>query len=353
LHRTLPMRARATRAKQAKEEEMTANTMSRRGVLFGATALAGTAATAGLPIHRAHAKAPFVSDQAPYFYRFNHGKMQATVVSDGPLPLGEPSGTFLGVAKEEVGKMLTDNFLSPTNVVLEQNSLVLNTGDKLVLFDTGMGTSTMFGPSTGRQVQSLQAAGIDPAAIDAVVVTHAHIDHIGGLVGAGDKRLFPNAQIHISQADFDFWTDEKKLEGPTKDFVVHARKNLLPYRDRIVFFKDGQDVLPGIQAMAAPGHTVGHTVFMITSDGKTMCNVGDLTHHQVLLVERPRIEFAYDTDPKQAAGSRVRILDMLAAQKIPLLAYHFPWPGVGHVAKQGDGFRYFASPMQMVGSQPG
>ena len=160
---------------------------------------------------RLNAKAPFAKGQAPYFYRFNHGKMQATVVSDGPLPLGEPSGTFLGVSKEEVGKMLADNFLSTSNVVLEQNSLVLNTGDRLVLFDTGMGSSTMFGKTTGRLLESLRAAGIDPGTIDAIVVTHAHIDHIGGMVDAANKRLFPNAQVYIGQTDFDFWTDEKKL----------------------------------------------------------------------------------------------------------------------------------------------
>jgi len=133
-----------------------------------------------------------------------------------------------------------------------------------------------------------------------------------------------------------------------KAFVEGARKNLLPVRDRIVFVKDGQEFLPGIQAIAAPGHTVGHMVYMVTSDGKSLAAIGDLTHHQVLLVEKPRIEFAFDTDPKQSANSRVRILDMLAAQRIPLIAYHFPWPGVGHVAKQGDGFKFHAAPMQMV-----
>ncbi len=103
----------------------------------------------------------------------------------------------------------------------------------------------------------------------------------------------------------------------------------------MVFIKDGQEFLPGIQAISAPGHTVGHTIYMITSDGKSLAAVGDLTHHQVLLLEKPRIEFAFDTDPKQSANTRVRVLDMLAANKIPLIAYHFPWPGIGHVAKQG------------------
>jgi glyoxylase-like metal-dependent hydrolase (beta-lactamase superfamily II) len=331
---------------------MTAITTSRRRALLGGAALVGSASLAGLPAPRAQAKAPFAKDQAPYFYRFAHGKMQATVVSDGILPLGDPSGAFLGTSKEEIGKMLTDNFLSPTNVVLEQNVLILNTGDKLVLFDTGMGSSTMFGPTTGKLMASIKAAGIDPKDIDAVVATHAHCDHVWGIMADDGTRHFPNAQVYISQADFDYWTDEAKLsmKDPAymKPFVEGARKNLLPNRDRTVFVKDGQEFLPGIQAMAAPGHTVGHTVFMVTSDGKSLAVIGDLTHHQVLLVEKPRIEFAYDTDPKQSANTRVRVLDMLAANRIPLIAYHFPWPGVGHVAKHGDGFRYFPAPLQMV-----
>ena len=331
---------------------MSAISLSRRQALFGASAVAGAAAIGGLPLSPAHARAPFATDQVPYFYRFKLGNAQATVVSDGILPLGDPSGTFLGTSKEEIGKMLTDNFLSPSNVVLEQNILVLNTGDRVVLFDTGMGASQMFGPTPGKMVANLKAAGIDPKDIDAVVATHAHCDHVWGIMADDGSRIFPNAQIYISQADFDYWTDEAKLavKEPAfmKPFVEGARKNLLPNRDRIVFIKDGQEFLPGIQAISAPGHTVGHTIFMLTSAGKTLALIGDLTHHQVLLLEKPRIEFAFDTDPKQSAGTRVRFLDMLAANRIPLLAYHFPWPGIGHVAKQAEGFRYYPSPLQMV-----
>jgi glyoxylase-like metal-dependent hydrolase (beta-lactamase superfamily II) len=330
---------------------MTAIAMSRRQAILGAATLAGAATLSGWP-WQARARAPLAKDQAPYFYRFAHGKMQATVISDGILPLGEPSGSFLGSSKEEIGKMLTDNFLSPNNVVLEQNILVLNTGDKVVLFDTGMGSSQMFGPTPGKMLANLKAAGIDPKDIDAVVATHAHCDHVWGIMGDNGAPNFPNAQIYISQADFDFWTDEKKLsmKDPAymQPFVEGARKNLLPNRERIVFVKDGQEFLPGIQAIAAPGHTVGHTIYMITSDGKSLAAIGDLTHHQVILLEKPRIEFAYDTDSKQSASTRVRMLDMLASNRIPLIAYHFPWPGLGHVAKHGDGFRYFAAPLQMV-----
>jgi glyoxylase-like metal-dependent hydrolase (beta-lactamase superfamily II) len=331
---------------------MTTISISRRQALLAGAAITGVGALNIPRIPTAHAKAPLAVDQVPYFYRFNHGKMQATVVSDGILPLGEPSASFLGTSKEEVGKMLTDNFLPPNNVVLEQNILILNTGDKMILFDTGMGSSSMFGPTTGKLLSNLKAAAIDPKDIDAVVATHAHCDHVWGIMADDGSRHFPNAQIYISQADFDFWTDEAKLgmKDPAymKPFVEGARKNLLPNRDRIVFFKDGQEFLPGIQAMSAPGHTVGHTAFMITSDGKTLAAIGDLTHHQVLLMLKPRIEFAYDTDSKQSANTRVRVLDMLASNRIPLIAYHFPWPGMGHVAKLGDGFQYFPTPLQMV-----
>lgn len=187
------------------------------------------------PCSGALARAPKQGTQSAYFYRFGLGDAEVTVVSDGPLPLGPPKGTFIGVPDDEVKKMLSDNFLSPDDVVLEQNSPIVNMNDKLILFDTGMGTAKNFGPTTGRQQKSMKEAGIKPEDIDAVVLSHAHIDHIGGIVDESGKVLFPNAQYYIAQSDFDFWTDEGKANGPLKDFVVHARKNLLPVRDRLVF----------------------------------------------------------------------------------------------------------------------
>jgi glyoxylase-like metal-dependent hydrolase (beta-lactamase superfamily II) len=322
---------------------MTSN-VSRRSLLALGAGLSASTLLGGSAL----ARAPKVGTQTQYWHRFNLGEAEVTVVSDGPLPLGDPSENFVGVPKEVVQQMLTDNFLRTDNVILEQNSPIVNTGDKLILFDTGMGTAKPFGPTTGRQQKSMAEAGIKPSDIDAVVLSHAHIDHIGGIVGADDKPLFPNAQYYIAQSDFDFWTDESKLGGDLKAFVAHARKNLLPVRDRLVFFKDGQEFLPGVQAIAAPGHTVGHTIFMVTSAGKSFAFLGDLSHHQVLLIEKPRMEFAYDTDPKQAASTRVRVLEMLAANKTPVMSYHFAWPGYGHVAKAGEGFHYYPEPMQMT-----
>ena len=324
---------------------MTQHTMlSRRHILQGGTA-AFAAGFAGAP---AFAKGPMLGTQAPYFYRFKFGNAEATVVSDGPLPLGDPNAAFLGLTKDEIARQLDSNFLPLANAVLEQNALIVNTGSQLVLFDTGMGSAKDFGPTTGKLMASIKQAGIDPKDIDAVVMSHGHIDHLGGNVGDDGKSNFPNAQFYIQQSDLEYWTDEKLAGGPLKSFLAQAKKNLLPVRDRIVFFKDGQEFLPGITAIGAPGHTVGHTIFNIQSGGKSMAYIGDLTHHPVLLMEKPLTEFAYDTDPKQAAQSRVRQLNRLAAEKTPIVAYHFAWPGMGHVAKQGDGFRYYPEPMNMA-----
>jgi len=323
---------------------MTLN-VSRRSLLALGAGLGASTMLGGSAL----ARAPKLGTEPAYFYRFPLGDAEITVVSDGPLPLGPPKGTFVGVPEEEGEKMLSDNFLSPDNVVLEQNSPIVNTGDKLILFDTGMGTAKNFGPTTGRQQKSMKEAGIKPEDIDAVVFSHAHIDHIGGVVDESGKVLFPNAQYYIAQSDVDFWTDESKAGGPLKDFIVHARKNLMPVRDRLVFFKDGQEFLPGIQAISAPGHTVGHTIFMVTSNGKSFVYLGDLTHHPVLLLEKPRMQFSYDTDPKQAAETRVKLLDMIAANKIPVMAYHYAWPGVGHIAKTAEGFHYYPEGMNLNG----
>jgi glyoxylase-like metal-dependent hydrolase (beta-lactamase superfamily II) len=320
---------------------------SRRGLL--GAALGGAAALA-LP-RPGLAKAPPVGTQAPYFYRFRLGDAEATIVSDGPLPLGKPSDSFKGLAPEEMNRQLRDNFLPLDNALLEQNVLVVNFGERLVVFDLGMGSLKLFGPGTGKLVANLRAAGIDPASVDALVMSHAHIDHCGGVMADDGSRNFPNAQLYIAQADFDYWTDDGKVPAnyPVRDvFLNHAKKNLLPNRDRIHFFKDGQEFLPGVTALSAPGHTVGHTIFMISSGGQQLCYIGDLAHHPVLLLEKPRTQFLFDTDAVQSAESRVRMLDMLAANRIALVAYHFAWPGIGHVAKFGEGFHYYPRPMQMT-----
>ncbi len=192
------------------------------------------------------------------FHRFMVGEAEITVVSDGPLALGDPGSNFVGVSRDEVRQMLERHFLPTDDVVLDQNIPIVEIGGKKIMFETGMGNMKMFGRWTGRLQRSLAEAGIDPAEIDAVVCSHAHIDHVGGICSDDGTPLFPNAQVYISERDFGDWTDESRLNSDFGVQVGVARRNLLPVRDRLVFFKDGEEFLTGVQAVAAPGHTLGH-----------------------------------------------------------------------------------------------
>lgn len=251
---------------------------------------------------------------------------------------------------EDMTKHLEANFLAADNMVLEQNITVVNTGSKIAVIDTGMGASKMFGENQGRLPANLKASGIDPASVDAVILSHCHPDHAGGLVDAEGKSVFPNAQVYVNEADFKFWTDEKNLENKDlKAFIELARTNLLPHKDKMTFIKGGQEVITGITAVDAPGHTLGHTIFTISSGGKTLAVAADTGHHSVLMVETPKIEFVYDMDSKQAVQSRLKVWDMLATDKIPFVAFHFPWPGLGNLAKTGaDSYRYFPTPVSTL-----
>jgi glyoxylase-like metal-dependent hydrolase (beta-lactamase superfamily II) len=203
---------------------------ARRGILT--TAAAGAAARA-LP-NRLHAKMPLGLPQVPYYYRFKLGNAECTVVSDGTLPLGNPNDSFVNIPKDEIARDLRDNSLPTSDAVLEQNVLVVNFGDRVVLFDTGIGSEKLFGPTTGELPATLRQAGIDPAAAEAVVMSHAHIDHCGGLVADDGRHHFPNAQFFIGQPDFDYWTDDTKVPAnyPARaNFLGQARKNLLPVKE--------------------------------------------------------------------------------------------------------------------------
>jgi glyoxylase-like metal-dependent hydrolase (beta-lactamase superfamily II) len=318
-------------------------TLSRRHLLAGVSA---TAAASFVDSERpAGAKAPLLKTQAPAFYRFNVGNVEATVVSDGVI-VGVPKATFVGPAATNVEKMMTDRFLPAHKLVMDQNALVINTGDKLALFETGM-ASVKRTDDMGLLIGNLKAAGIDPKDIDYLIPSHAHIDHVGGILAADGSRNFPNAQILISQADLEYWTNEGLAGTPAEGSMRAARKNLLPNRDRILFYSDGKEVIPGVQAMHTPGHTVGHTCFVITSGSDTLYFAGDLAHHNII-IENPRMEDVYDTDRPLGIQTRLKAMDMLAAQRLRTLLYHLPWPGLGHFVKRGDGFQFEPEPIKFV-----
>ena len=325
--------------------------LSRRQALVAAGAgIAGALATriAGPSPVLAHVPTkPAALANPAAFYNFMHGDVQITMVSDGPLGLGDGRKLIKDARIEDLTARLEAAFLPADSMVLQQNIPVLKIGGKTVIVDTGMGASKMFGDTTGRLVSNLKAAGVDPTTIDAVALSHCHPDHAGGLVDAQGKAVFPFAQVHVNEADYKFWTDEAKLSGDLKPFIEFARNSLMPYKDKLTFIKGGQDVVPGLQAIDAPGHTVGHTIFMVTGGKAPLAITADCAHHHILFVEQPKYEFGYDTDSKQAVATRLKIWDMLATDRIAFLAYHFPWPGLGHLVKAGDGYRFIQSPVSL------
>jgi glyoxylase-like metal-dependent hydrolase (beta-lactamase superfamily II) len=281
---------------------------------------------------------PAQSARTSTHYRFPLGSMQATIIADGPIPLGPPENTFVDQPAHELRQMMTDLGLPADNVLIQQNALVIDTGKHLALFETGM-NSMKVTPDMGKLPENLRAAGFDPSDIDYVIATHTHIDHIGGILAEDGSRNFPNAQIFVGQSDLEYWSSDDRIGQPGEHSLHAVRKNLLPNRDRILFYQDGKDVIPGVQAMLTPGHTIGHTSFVISSEGAALFVLGDLVHHQ-LVVQKPRMEDFYDTDRRLGIETRIKVMDMLAAQQMLALGYHLQWPGLGYFSKRGEGFQF-------------
>ncbi len=310
---------------------------TRRLVIGG---LLGSAAwsVAGAPVF---AKAALSGHQVIGAYRHGVGKFEVIALNDGMIDL--PVSIFVGADAAEAGKLLTARSLpgdkSPTAV----NAFIVNTGDKVVLIDTG--TGALMGPTLGRFAANLAAFGIDPASVDVVAMTHLHPDHFGGLLTADHKIAFPKAQFVIAEADTKFWLDEAiaaKAPADSKMFFDTARANVSPYiaAGNVRFITDGQEVVPGVTAHAAPGHTPGHTMYRVTSNGDTLLIWGDIIHSYAMQFEHPEWAIAFDTDTNLAISTRRKVFDMVTADKVTVAGAHLPFPGIGHVSKAGATYRY-------------
>jgi glyoxylase-like metal-dependent hydrolase (beta-lactamase superfamily II) len=324
--------------------------MNRRAFLAASSAGAfSTAFMPSLDITTAVAKEALRGDKAAVWYRFKIGDIEATVVSDGflgPFPLA--ASFYPQVRKEDVDALVKGEFLSPEQFIIQENCLVLNTGDQLALIDTGRGAYAQFGEGGGRLAKNLEAAGVNAEDIDVVILSHAHLDHVSGIIGEGNKRFFPNAQIAVSQPEFDFWTDEGKesATGIMKLFVDSARANLLPNKDRLVLVEDGKEIIKGVQAISTPGHTPGHTSYVLSSSGRTLLYTGDIAH-SLFQFKHPEWAVSFDIDPAAASATRKRVMDMATSENMAVMTYHLPFPGIGHIARDGDAFRFVASPMEL------
>lgn len=272
------------------------------------------------------------------FHRFRIGDMAATIVSDGPLTLPRAVRVFQGAESASMLSALEQSGQPTDKLRVEQNCLLLETGGKRVLFDNGMGSSKLFGPDSGQLHDSLAEAGIDPAAVDALVLTHAHSDHCWGTMADDGTPSFPNATVYLAQAEWEFWLSNP--QGDRRDRTLEGfRKHLLPLRDRIQLVRDGQEFLPGVHAWLTPGHTPGHMAYLFAGD---WCLTGDVAFHDPLSYQFPEAESVFDTDRAEGVATRLHVLDRLAQDRLSIIGYHHPWPGLGHVEKSGGLYRFIA-----------
>jgi glyoxylase-like metal-dependent hydrolase (beta-lactamase superfamily II) len=272
--------------------------------------------------------------EAMPIHRVHIGGMELVVVSDGPLELG-PAADILRppsfdeqIVPADIGASLT----------LAQNALALRSLAGWIVFETGT-SSVNIHAQAGHLPDRLAYAGVAPQRVTALVPTHAHLDHIGGIVNRSGQANYPAAAIYLAESELSYWLHDDRLVGKTARSALVARRNLGSHVDRIIHHDRDREILPGVHAVSTPGHTIGHSSYLISSGRHQLLVAGDLAHH-VSQVMSPEIATEFDFDRDLAAVSRRRIFDYLAHSRTLALFYHFDWPGLGYVEKRGNGFRF-------------
>ncbi len=312
-----------------------------KSLAFGAAVLS----TPMIMNRAAHGKADFLGASVTDFHRFKLGGFELTVLNDGIMVTDGPHPLFGGKQpSESVAELMRQNNLSTEKVALPFSPVILNTGTELVLFDTGNGESRR-GGGVGRLGDAMQTAGYTPEQIDVVVITHMHPDHIGGLMEGG-APAFPNARYVIGEAEYAFWTDDARASGPTEGLYKMGQSLVVPLAEKMTFLKDGTDVVSGVAALEAFGHTPGHLGYRIESEGRQLVLTGDVANHYVIGFQKPDWGFGFDADKALASATRRSVLGMLAADRLPFVGYHMPFPSVGYVEPINDAFRYVAESYQ-------
>jgi glyoxylase-like metal-dependent hydrolase (beta-lactamase superfamily II) len=322
--------------------------LTRRHAIAGAAAIAAAPLVASGP---AEAAAPMADKQAPSFYRYKVGDILVTVVSDGKntFPLED---SFVSNAKrEEVNAVLDQQFLPRDVVTFYFAPLVINTGGKLVVIDTGNGPVAKASSkgATGQFADNLVAAGFDPKAVDTVVISHFHTDHVNGLLTAEGTPAFPNAEIMVPSTEWKFWMDDGEMSRASPGRMQSLFKNNRNIFDaglkkKVTPYEWGKEVAPGLLAVETIGHTPGHTSYVLSSGTGKVFVQSDVTNNPLLFATNPSWHAFFDQDGDQAEKTRRRIYDMVVAERLQVQGFHYPFPGLGNVIKDGNGYRVVPAP---------
>lgn len=290
--------------------------------------------------HQVTAESPQVETATAGFYRFQVGELTVTALSDGTVKL--PVDKLLqGMPAAQITQQLAYHYQAAP-LETSVNGYVVQDGEHTVLIDAG--AAGLFGPTLGKLNQNLVAAGIDPASIDEVYITHLHPDHVGGLLH-NNEPAFPNARIRMAQADYDFWLSEDNMNAAAeadKGFFQGAMVSLQPYveRGKVAPFATNEQLLAGVQAIDNHGHTPGHTVYSIASNGEKLLFWGDLMHVAAVQFEHPRVTIAFDSDQTQARAQRLKVFAEAAREGYMVAGAHLSFPGVGRLRAQQDGYDF-------------
>jgi glyoxylase-like metal-dependent hydrolase (beta-lactamase superfamily II) len=315
--------------------------ISRRDLLIYSSVAAAGALS---PVPRsgtAMARAPASGVQAPGVYRFKLGSFEITVVSDGVISFA-PSQLWPEQTGEELDAVLGGDFTPTTLVILQTNVLLVNTGDRLVLVDAG--SRGKFMPTANRLLANLTAAGVGPEQVDIVLITHAHPDHLWGVTDLVDKeRTFPNAEYVFCEDEVNFWRMPNHPFETDANWSFVWRRNTYNFEaidDRIRTVKPGGEVAPGIATMGTPGHTPGHVSVHVESGGEELVCTGDVIGNRAVAFQHPDWRGGFDLDLDQGVKTRRSFLDNVASSKVLVASYHLPFPGLGHVAREGTAYRW-------------
>src|SRR5690348_13272173 len=303
------------------------NELSRRQLLAGAAAIGAASALSPLGALTARAAAPAAANQVPGFYRYKVGSIECTSINDGARTFPMPDKFVTNVAKEEALAAADAAYMPKGMVTVPFNPQLVNTGSKLVLIDCGNGIAN-FEPTkgaVGRTLQNLSAAGVDPKNIDIVLMSHLHPDHTNGIRAADGSMAFPNAEIMVPAKDWAFWmSDENAAKAQSdmmKGYFANVRKVYAGIESKPAKYEWGKEIVPGITSVAAPGHTPGHTAFMISSGGSSVLIQSDVTNIPELFLRNPDWHVAFDVDPAIAQETRHKFLDMAAAEKATVVGF--------------------------------
>lgn len=313
-----------------------ATTLAAAILLAGATH-AQPASAAEVP-STANPQVEVSKPQVPGVYRFNLGRFRITALSDGTLPL-DLHQLLSGITGDQIDALLRDGF-ARNPVETSINAYVIDTGMHVIMVDTGAGE--LFGSVGGKLPASLAAAGYRPEQITDVLITHIHTDHSGGLARGG-KRMFPNATVHAAQADVDFFMDRTNIaKGLEPRHLEEALKTVGPYRaaGRLKPFSGRSTVLPGITAIPTPGHTPGHSFFLVESQGESIEFWGDIMHAGKIQFPRPDVTIAFDVDQNAARAQRARQFEAAASERRLTAVAHLPFPGLGYLRSKGKGYEW-------------